>query len=247
MAGAMAGLARKLSSCWCRCRSFSTRWRSAWSGPQARSRNAARSAGSTSSIASMKMVCSCIGTSPTVSVFGFCSLMRRLPAKCARKLKKKWQRLPLFFVPQFFPQPGPRIRPDLIGLAAGNAEQRRGFGVAASSEVPEFHELAGLGVGLRQPLQRFVQGQQPLGPLRAGNFRSLVLVGMAAAVLEALFSPGRLDENASDRLGGGGEKMSPAVPVLSPVTTGRAQVRFMHQGGGLERVARLLLGHLRRG
>ena len=56
-----------------------------------------------------------------------------------------------------------------------------------------------------------------------------------------------LDEDAAHRLGGGGEEMALAAPVLGLFLTDEPEVRLVDQGGGLERVARLLLGQFRCG
>ena len=65
----------------------------------------------------------------------------------------------------------------------------------------------------------------------------------AAAVPDALFATGLLDENAAHGKGGGGEEVAAAVPVPLFPRADQAQVRLVDQGGGLERLARLLPCH----
>jgi hypothetical protein len=52
------------------------------------------------------------------------------------------------------------------------------------------------------------------------------------------------DEDAAHGLGGGGEEVSPAVPVLRLLHVHQPHVRLVYQGGGLKGLAGPLLGHL---
>ncbi len=63
-----------------------------------------------------------------------------------------------------------------------------------------------------------------------------------AAPLERLLAAGGFDEDASH--GRGGEEVSAAAELLIP---DESQVRFVDEGGGVERVARPFLRHPRRG
>src|SRR5262249_41315679 len=53
---------------------------------------------------------------------------------------------------------------------------------------------------------------------------------------------GIVDEDAAHGLGGGREEVTAAVPVLGLFDVHQPQVRLVDQGGGLEGLARLLLG-----
>ena len=71
-----------------------------------------------------------------------------------------------------------------------------------------------------------------------------VLAPPAAAALLAALAAGVLDQDAAHGLGGGGEEVAAVGEGL--VRVGRqAQVGLVDQGGGVERLARLLAGHLR--
>ena len=54
----------------------------------------------------------------------------------------------------------------------------------------------------------------------------------------------RLDSPAQLQIGRRGEEMSPAVPDPVRVATDQSQVGLVHQGRGLERLARLLADQL---
>jgi hypothetical protein len=66
---------------------------------------------------------------------------------------------------------------------------------------------------------------------------------MPAAAFVGLLAAGLLDEDAAHGLSGGGEEVAAAVPGLRRFGVHQAQVRLVDQGGGLERLARLLLRH----
>ena len=65
----------------------------------------------------------------------------------------------------------------------------------------------------------------------------------AAALLPAL-AAGALDQDAAHGLGRGGEEVAAAVPVPGLLGVDQPEVRLVDQGGGLERLAGLLLGQL---
>src|SRR5262245_21760461 len=65
-------------------------------------------------------------------------------------------------------------------------------------------------------------------------------------MLVRLLAAGVLNQDAPYRLSGGGEEMTAVVPVRLLPTTDQTQVGFVNQGGGVERLARLLLGQLLR-
>src|SRR5262249_22692530 len=64
-----------------------------------------------------------------------------------------------------------------------------------------------------------------------------------AAVLLPPLAAGVLDEDAAHRLGGRGEEV-PAIGEGLLLIACQSQVGLMHQGGGVERLPRLLLGQL---
>jgi hypothetical protein len=56
--------------------------------------------------------------------------------------------------------------------------------------------------------------------------------------------PRLLEEDAAHGLGGCGKEMSTTVPMLRLLHIHQSEVRFMNQGRGFKRLARLLLGQL---
>src|SRR5262245_8828744 len=64
-----------------------------------------------------------------------------------------------------------------------------------------------------------------------------------SASLLAFFPAGVLDQDASYRLRGGGEEVPAATPVLGLLGIDKAEVGFVNQGRGLERLAGLLLSY----
>ncbi len=66
-------------------------------------------------------------------------------------------------------------------------------------------------------------------------------------MLEPALAPGLLHKNPPHRLGRRGKEMTAAVPALRLRIVGanQPQVRFVHQGSRLQRLARLLLSEFR--
>src|SRR5205807_5538587 len=67
---------------------------------------------------------------------------------------------------------------------------------------------------------------------------------LTPAMLVAMFTTGLLDQNPPHGLGGGGEEVAPAVPVLGPVNVHQAEIGFVNQGGSLKGLPWVLLGQL---
>src|SRR4051794_10258751 len=90
----------------------------------------------------------------------------------------------------------------------------------------------------------FVQRHQIVRLLGNGKVEAVdILTGAAASPLEAAFAASAFDKNSSHRFRGSGEEMAAAVPALSNVLVHQPQISLMDQGGGLQSVARLFLGH----
>src|SRR5262249_61977222 len=74
-----------------------------------------------------------------------------------------------------------------------------------------------------------------------------VHAGRGAAVLDTLLAAGALDEDAAHGFGGRGEEVAAVTPLGLPgrmAPQDQPQVGFVDEGGGLERLAGLLLGQL---
>jgi hypothetical protein len=61
-------------------------------------------------------------------------------------------------------------------------------------------------------------------------------------MLPGPLAAGTVHKNASHGLGRRGEEMATAVPVMDLFPINQPQLGFVHQGGGLQRLARLFLG-----
>ena len=112
------------------------------------------------------------------------------------------------FVIEFFQQPGTSVGPHLIGLARRHAQDRGGVGVGEAREVAQFDQLGGLWVDGRKFGQGFIEGEQFVRLFGGGDVFAFADADAAAAVFDPTLPAGVLDEDASHRLGGGGEKMS---------------------------------------
>ena len=135
---------------------------------------------------------------------------------------------------QLAEQPGPAERPEAVGGAAADAQGLGRFLMRQAGEVAQLHEPGRVGVVAFQPAQHLVQRDEVVGTgLGGGEVRGEIDAQPSAAVLVGLLATGLLDEDASHGLGGGGEDVAAAIPVLGQVYIDQAQVRFMHQGGGL--------------
>ena len=130
-----------------------------------------------------------------------------------------------------------------LGGCAGNPEDARGVLLGQPGEVAELHELGldrVLGFELRQGL---VEGQEVLGGGRGRDVDVVeVLPLQPAAVLLGPLAAGVLDEDATHRLGRRGEEVAAAIPPLGLLAIDEPEVGLVDQGGGLERLPRLLLG-----
>src|SRR5262249_41496737 len=66
----------------------------------------------------------------------------------------------------------------------------------------------------------------------------------SAAVAQTLLLTSAFYQDSANGLGGGGEEVAAAVPVLGPFAVHQPQVRLVDQGGGLQRLAWLFLCQL---
>src|SRR5207249_1845045 len=107
----------------------------------------------------------------------------------------------------------------------------------------ELHQRGGLGVVPLQLVQRLVDRQQLVHAV-VGDQEALVQLPppRPAAALDPVLASCPLDQDAAHGLGGGGEEVPATVPVLDLVHVHQPQVGFVHQGGGLKRLAGRLLG-----
>jgi hypothetical protein len=143
---------------------------------------------------------------------------------------------------QFGVEPGPRVSPVAVCCCGGNAKHLRRLGDGQPNKVAQFDQLRLDWIDLLKALQGLVQGQQIQGGVRSRDldlFQRLAFPGPAAPL--AMFVACLIDEDAAHSLGGSGEEVAPAVPVLGLVAINQTQVGLMDQGRGLKCLSWLLL------
>jgi hypothetical protein len=107
----------------------------------------------------------------------------------------------------------------------------------------ELHEPGRGGVVLFEGVEGIVNGEHFVGAA-FGDERRFGRLLTNAIALGGQLPPSLVDENPPHRLGGGREEMRPIVPLALIVGAHEPQPGFMHQRGGLQRLAGLLAGEL---
>jgi hypothetical protein len=127
------------------------------------------------------------------------------------------------------------------------AQDLGGLGVSQTDEKVKLDHFGTERVFQNQFLQGFVNLEQLLIVGVSGDLEYIHIRGrLPATMLGASFAPGAVHQNVAHRLGGCGEEVGTALPVLA-VGARQAQPRFMDQGRGLKGLTRRLLGHPRAG
>src|SRR5262245_43315159 len=155
--------------------SLSTRRRSSTLPPQARSRKAARSAGSVVSSASRKIVRSDAFTAR--SPFSEPDSIRPIPAMVPSSMRRPGRThakklsgeiLERSFGLDLTTEPGTGIGPEAVGRAGRDAQDLGGLGDRESGEIAELDQLGGGGIDRSEPVEGCVDGEQLVdGPIRA--------------------------------------------------------------------------------
>ncbi len=83
--------------------------------------------------------------------------------------------------------------------------------------------------------------RSPFSSTRTGLDVVEIEPAASASGLLGLLVPGRVDQDTAHGLGGGGEEVPAAVPVLGLLLAHQPQVRLMHQRGRLQGLTRLFL------
>ena len=164
--------------------------------------------------------------------------MRRFGARLSKKKKNQSS-------PSGVSEPGPGVGPLLPGQVDGDAERGRDVFVAQTCEVTQLDNPGREPIFDFEPGQGFVKGEDVIVGQRGRSVGQLHPLERPA-VLAPLLAPRRLDQDAPHGLGRGGEEVAAAVPVLDLFDIHQPQVRLMHQGRGLKRLPRFLLGELLR-
>ena len=146
---------------------------------------------------------------------------------------------------EFAPQPGASVGPVAVGRALRQAEAPCRLRQRQAGEDAQLDQAGDQRFLACESGQRRIDGQQVAASLIDGQLSLQQVVPLPApAVLLGLFASGLIDENAAHGLGGGGEEVAAAVPVLRRFGAHQAQVGLVDQGGGLEGLAGRFLGHL---
>jgi len=126
-------------------------------------------------------------------------------------------------------------------LAARQTEAGGGLLEAQAGKELPLDQLRGNRVLLGQCVDRLIQFDQHIRRSfqRDGDLREIDLSSIPAS-FEAVPITGAVQQNPPHRLGRGGKEVAPAVPILRLFAADQPQVRFVHQGGRLQRLAQLL-------
>ena len=147
-------------------------------------------------------------------------------------------------IPEFRLEPGAGIGPGEVGGPGRDAKHRRSLRDRHAGEVPEPDQLGRSGVDIRQLPEHLVEGEQVAGVfvgfLSGNEIEVERHAGSASSVLDSTLATGVLDQNPPHRLGGDGEEVAAAVPRLANLGPDDAQIRFVNQHRGLERLPRTL-------
>jgi hypothetical protein len=145
----------------------------------------------------------------------------------------------------FLEKPGTGIGPKRVGLAGGNAECLGCLIACKSREMAELHQLRGLWIGLGQKGKGFVQGEKVLWTLGRSKVGFIeILPFPTAAVFEAAFAPGGLDQDPAHRHGRRGVKMPFAFELLGLLHIHEPDVGLVDQVRRLQCLTGLFLAEL---
>jgi hypothetical protein len=142
-------------------------------------------------------------------------------------------------------EPRSRVSPVTLGGRRGDAKNLRGLLDGQADEVAQLHEFGFARVMRGEGVESFVNGEQfIISRFGCGDVNfARIDVFRAGSVTGGKLAPRALNENAPHRLGSRAEE----VRAIFESLLAKPQPRFMHERGGLERVAGLLAGHFRAG
>ena len=171
--------------------------------------------------------------------------MRKTGPDYARKSSRRG-RIGVFAL-DFAVQPGPRERPEAIRRPRRDAECLAGVRQRQAREIPQLDELRGGRIGLGQPRQGLIQGDQILARLDGGQVQVGHIVPDQPAAMFVRRLPTRLvNQDAPHRLGRRRKKMPAVVPLRAAVVADQAQIGFVDERRRLQGLAGLLLGQFLR-
>jgi hypothetical protein len=125
-----------------------------------------------------------------------------------------------------------------VGRSGGKAQDFGGLVTGQPREIAHLDQAGLQRVGMGEPGQGRVQGEQVLVRLGYGDeVRVHHLPLAAAAVLGPRLAAGALDEDAAHGFGRRGEEVAAAVPVTGLVPVHQPYIGLVDQGRGLEGLA----------
>lgn len=136
-------------------------------------------------------------------------------------------------------QPDTRVVPVAISGGRGQPQRLASLIDGKARKVPQFYNLGRRRIVQSQLGEGFINGQQLVGSDLRGQSNGIDIEALqfAAAFLASLFTSA-IYKNAPHRLGRRGEEVAAAVPTLSVFDINESKVSFVHQGRGLQRLAR---------
>ena len=141
-------------------------------------------------------------------------------------------------------KPGAGVGPVALGGGRGNVERGGRFFNRHADKVPELDEVGFRRINGGEFFQGVVDGEQ-LVILPRGGHRQVrnVHAVLAATVTQGAFAAGVVDEDAAHGFGGGGKEMRPVLPARVGLAN-EAQVGFVDERGGLQRLPGRFVRHL---
>ena len=151
----------------------------------------------------------------------------------------------LIWAKQLPVEPGASVCPMTVGRCGGNAER---FGCVAevdSGEVAKLNELRRERIKRIETFECFVESEKLVWGDRANHIEGFQVDALptSPSILRR-FRASTLDQDPSHRLGRRLEKVAAAGPVLGPGYIDKADIGFVNQGRGLERLPWPLPSHL---
>ena len=133
-------------------------------------------------------------------------------------------------------EPGSGVSPFLASEVHGDAKGSRNVLVTEPGELPKFHHPGRDGVFNHKAIQCLVESEKVVIRFRADLVDEVDSTQTTAALQPGL-APCRLHQDSPHRLGGRGEEVAAAVPVLGLLHVHQPQVGFMNQCRRLECMA----------
>ncbi len=141
-------------------------------------------------------------------------------------------------------QPRTSKRPVTFGSTGRDAKRGGCFVNRKTCEEPQFYHFHTIGILRSEFFKALIDGKQFFGLGVCCQFhRTEVNPVLLAASLQTALISGSIHQNPPHRLGGGGEEVPTAVPVLRTLGVDKPNVSFMDEGSRLQGMIGRLIGH----